>query len=101
MLRGGGTAPQFLNVEGNERFRLEATVTTGAAALANGAATVSGTGTILDGVGNEPLVWIDNVVVDEASGQARFTISRSRMVVRVLKAANDNTFSVTQLALRA
>jgi hypothetical protein len=86
----GGTEPEFLNVEGNERFKLNATVTTGAAALANGAATVSGTGTILDGVGNEPLVWIDNVVVDEASGQARFTISRSRTLATVLKAANDN-----------
>lgn len=72
------TELEYLNVEGNERFKLNATVTTGAAALANGATTVSGTGTILDGVGNEPLVWIDNVVVDEASGQARFTVSRSR-----------------------
>lgn len=74
----GGSEPQFLNIEGNERFKLEAAVTTGAAALANGASTVVGTGTIVDGVGNEPLVWIDNVVVDEASGQAVFTISRSR-----------------------
>lgn len=74
----GGTDPEFLNVEGNERFQLNASVTTGAEALANGGATVSGTGTILDGVGNEPLVWIDNVVVDEASGQATFSISRSR-----------------------
>ena len=74
----GSSAPQFLNVEGNERFALSATVTSGAEALANGAQTVSGTGTIVDGNGDEPLVWIDDVIVDEASGEARFTISRSR-----------------------
>jgi Ca2+-binding RTX toxin-like protein len=74
----GGTEPQFLNVEGNERFTLSATATTGADALANGEVAVSGTGTIVDGGGNEPLVWIDHVVVDEASGQARFVLSRSR-----------------------
>lgn len=74
----GGSAPEFLNIEGNERFSLTATVTAGAAALANGAQTVSGTGTIVDGAGTEPLVWIDDVIVDEASGQARFIISRSR-----------------------
>ncbi|WP_296201287.1 cadherin domain-containing protein [Sphingorhabdus sp.] len=74
----GNGEPQFLNVEGNERFTLSATVTAGASALANGGAAVSGTGTIVDGAGNEPLVWIDHVVVDEASGQAKFTISRSR-----------------------
>jgi hypothetical protein len=75
---GGNGEPAFLNVEGNERFTLSATVTAGASALANGGAAVSGTGTIVDGAGNEPLVWIDHVVVDEASGQAKFTISRSR-----------------------
>jgi Ca2+-binding RTX toxin-like protein len=74
----GGTEPEFLNVEGNERFTLKANVTAGAAALANGAQTVSGTGTIVDGAGTEPLVWIDDVIVDEASGTARFTVSRSR-----------------------
>ena len=74
----GGTQPATLNVEGNERFRLNATVTAGAAALANGSAPLFGTGTIVDGVGSEPLVWIDNVIVDEASGSATFTISRSR-----------------------
>lgn len=74
----GGSAPEFLNVEGNERFNLSATVTAGASALANGTQTVSGTGTIIDGAGTEPLVWIDDVIVDEASGQARFVISRSR-----------------------
>ena len=73
----GGTEPQYLNVEGNERFTLSATVTAGATALANGTQVVSGSGTILDGVGNEPLVWIDDVVVDEATGQAVFTVSRS------------------------
>lgn len=74
----GGTAPQYLNIEGNERFTLSATATAGAAALVNGAAKVTGTGTIVDGPGNEPLVWIDDVVVDEASGLATFTLSRSR-----------------------
>lgn len=66
------------NVEGNETFKLSATVTAGATALANSATTVTGTGTIVDGAGDEPLVWIDDVVVDEASGQAVFTVSRSR-----------------------
>lgn len=74
----GGTETQYLNVEGNERFTLSATVTDGAAALANGTSTVTGTGTIVDGVGNEPLVWMDDVVLDEASGLATFTLSRSR-----------------------
>ncbi|MBB4642631.1 cadherin domain-containing protein [Rhizorhapis suberifaciens] len=74
----GNGEPEFLNIEANERFTLKATVTAGAAALANGASVVSGTGTIVDGAGTEPLVWIDNVVLDEASGQARFTLSRSR-----------------------
>ena len=74
----GNGEPQYLNIEGNERFTLNASVTSGASALANGAQTVKGTGTILDGAGTEPLVWIDNVVVDEASGQAVFTVSRSR-----------------------
>ena len=74
----GNDAPQTLNVEGNERFTLSARVTAGASALANGADTVTGTGTIVDGAGSEPLVWIDSVVVDEATGLATFTISRSR-----------------------
>jgi Ca2+-binding RTX toxin-like protein len=73
----GGTEPEFLNVEGNERFTLSANVTAGAAVLTNGTQTVSGTGTIVDGAGTEPLVWIDDVIVDEASGTARFTVSRS------------------------
>ncbi|MFC3792578.1 Calx-beta domain-containing protein [Sphingobium agri] len=74
----GNGQPEILNVEGNERFRLNAVVTAGGSALANGTQTVSGTGTIVDGAGTQPLVWIDNVVTDEASGQAKFTISRSR-----------------------
>jgi Ca2+-binding RTX toxin-like protein len=74
----GGTAPEYLNIEGNERFTLSANVTGGAAALANGTQTVSGTGTFVDGAGTEPMVWIDDVIVDEASGTARFTVSRSR-----------------------
>lgn len=79
----GGTAPQYLNIEGNERFTLSATVTAGAAALANGTSTVTGTGTIVDGVGNEPLVWMDDVVLDEASGLATFTLSRSRALATI------------------
>jgi Ca2+-binding RTX toxin-like protein len=79
----GGTQPQYLNVEGNERFKLNATVTAGAAALANGASVVSGTGTIVDGTGTKPLVWLDNVVLDEASGQAKFTLSRSSTMAAV------------------
>ncbi|GAO52969.1 alkaline phosphatase [Novosphingobium sp. MD-1] len=74
----GGTEPQFLNVEGNERFSLSATVTAGASSVANGTATVTGTGTIVDGAGIEPLVWIDDVIVDEATGLATFTLLRSR-----------------------
>jgi Ca2+-binding RTX toxin-like protein len=73
----GGTEPEYLNIEGNERFTLSANVTGGAAVLANGSQTVSGTATIVDGAGTEPLVWIDDVIVDEASGTARFTVSRS------------------------
>lgn len=74
----GGTQPQYLNVEGNERFTLSAKAMTGASALANGAQAVTGTGTIVDGAGDEPLVWVDDVLVDEATGQAVFTLSRSR-----------------------
>lgn len=74
----GNGEPEFLNIEGNERFKLQARATAGASALANGGQAVTGTGTIVDGAGTEPLVWIDNVVVDEASGKAVFIISRSR-----------------------
>lgn len=74
----GNGEPEFIETEGNEGFKLSARVTSGASALANGADTVSGTGTIVDGVGERPLVWIDNVVVHEATGQAVFTVSRSR-----------------------
>ena len=81
---GVGTDGKPTNVEGNERFTLTATVTAGAAALANladagGVVTASGTGTIIDAsVGATPYAWIDSVVVDEASGQAVFSIGRSR-----------------------
>ncbi|WP_231736733.1 Calx-beta domain-containing protein [Sphingobium sp. CCH11-B1] len=74
----GNGKPQFLNVEGNEKFSLQATVSAGASALANGTQPVTGTGTIVDGAGTEPLVWIDSVTVDESSGKAIFTVSRSR-----------------------
>ena len=66
------------NVEGNETFSLSATVTAGAASLANGSAPVVGTGTIVDGMSAGPLVWIDDVVAHEASGTATFTVARSR-----------------------
>jgi Ca2+-binding RTX toxin-like protein len=79
----GNGRPQYLNVEGNETFKLQATVSSGASALANGGQIVTGTGTIVDGVGKEPLVWIDSVVVDEASGHAVFTVSRSRTMSQV------------------
>lgn len=71
-------------IEGNERFTLTATVTVGAALIANaadsaGAVKASGTGTIVDAsVGTVPLAWIDSVTVDEATGQAVFSIGRSR-----------------------
>lgn len=78
VVTSGNGKPQFLNIEGNEKFRLQATAAAGASALANGSQPVSGTGTIVDGAGTEPLVWIDSVVVDESSGKAIFTVSRSR-----------------------
>lgn len=53
------------NVEGNESFTLTATVTAGAAALANGATPVSGKGTIIDGTAAQPYVWIDDMVRHE------------------------------------
>jgi Ca2+-binding RTX toxin-like protein len=79
----GSTVPQTLNVEGNERFTLTATVSAGANLLANiadstGIVAASGTGTILDATtGTLPLAWIDAVTVDEASGSATFSIARS------------------------
>jgi Ca2+-binding RTX toxin-like protein len=85
-IREGNGKPQFLNVEGNERFTLTATVISAdVTKLANvadattGAIAVSGTGTIVDAsVGTTPLAWIDNVIVDEALGSAVFSIARSR-----------------------
>nr|WP_280529685.1 cadherin domain-containing protein [Novosphingobium aerophilum] len=79
----GNGKPQFLNVEGNERFTLSATVTAGASLIANaadvnGVVSARGTGTILDATtGTLPLAWIDAVTLDEASGQATFSIARS------------------------
>lgn len=87
----GGSESQYLNVEGDERFTLSASVTVGVAALANGTQTVTGTGTIVDGTGNEPLVWIDDVIVDEATGQAVFTLWRSR----ALTAATSVNFATS------
>lgn len=82
---GVGTDGKPTNVEGNERFTLSATVTAGAALIANvadatsGAVTASGTGTIVDAsIGTTPLAWIDSVILDEASGQAVFSVARSR-----------------------
>jgi Ca2+-binding RTX toxin-like protein len=70
--------PQILNIEGNERFTLTATVTAGASALANGASAVTGVGTIIDASQDAMLAWIDDVVVNEATGQASVTVSRNR-----------------------
>ena len=82
---GVGADLKPTNVEGNERFTLTATVTAGAAALANvadattGAVVESGTGTIIDAsLGTTPLAWIDSVITDEASGTAVFSVGRSR-----------------------
>ncbi len=72
------------NVEGNERFTLTATVTAGAGLIANaadiaGVVSAAGTATIVDAtMGTAPLAWIDSVTVDEATGQAVFSIARSR-----------------------
>ena len=77
----GGT--RATNVEGNEQFRLTATVSAGAALLANtpgasGVIAVSGIGTILDASNvATSLAWIDVVTIDEASGQAQFSIART------------------------
>ncbi|TGX54063.1 hypothetical protein E5A73_08030 [Sphingomonas gei] len=72
------------NVEGNERFALTATVTAGATLIANapdttGVVAAAGTATIVDAsMGTTPLAWIDSVTLDEATGQAIFSIARSR-----------------------
>jgi len=72
------------NVEGDERFTLTATVTAGAGLIANsadaaGVVAAAGIGTIVDAsTGILPLAWIDSVTVDEGSGQAVFSIARSR-----------------------
>ena len=86
VLTDNGVGADFkpTNIEGNERFTLTATVTAGAAAIANvadggGIVSASGTGTIVDAsVGTTPLAFIDAVVVDEATGSATFSIARSR-----------------------
>lgn len=71
------------NVERNEQFTLTATVTAGAALLANtpdgaGAIAASGIGTIVDASSNAgSLAWIDSITIDEVSGQAQFSIARS------------------------
>ncbi|MDV3456358.1 cadherin domain-containing protein [Sphingomonas sp. HF-S4] len=66
------------NVEGDEQFTLGAIVTSGAAALANGAAPVLGIGTIVDGAGGTPLVWVDDLIVHENAGTAALSMARSR-----------------------
>ena len=77
----GGTRPT--NVERNEQFRLTATVSAGAALLGNvadsaGVVSASGIGTVIDASSNYgALAWIDSVTVDEATGQAQFSIARS------------------------
>ena len=77
------TETRATNVEGNEQFRLTASVSAGASLLANtpdsaGAIAVSGIGTIVDAEsGATSLAWIDGVTVDEASGQVTFSIART------------------------
>ncbi len=76
---GIDAAGKATNVEGNETFSLTATVISGASVLANGATPVVGTGTIVDGSSAKPIVWIDNIIVNEATGTAKFTVSRSNV----------------------
>ncbi len=73
----GNGEPEFLNVEGHERLTLSATASAGISALQHGDTTVSGIGTIVDGVNDDPLVWIDDLVVHENS-TAQLSVARSR-----------------------
>jgi Ca2+-binding RTX toxin-like protein len=67
-------------VEGNEQFTLGARVKAGASALSNGDVLVTGTGTIVDGDSNEPLVWMDDVVVHAGqSAKVGFGLSKYAM----------------------
>jgi Ca2+-binding RTX toxin-like protein len=83
---GVGTDLKPTGVEGNERFTLTATIAAADAAkvanvtdVASGKVIVSGVGTIVDAsLGSTPLAWIDSVTVDETSGQANFSIARSK-----------------------
>ena len=66
--------------EGKETFSLVATLdAANGAKVANGATSVSGLVTIIDArdAGTRPYIWIDDAVVDEASGTANVTVSRS------------------------
>ncbi|MFN3748267.1 MAG: cadherin domain-containing protein, partial [Sphingorhabdus sp.] len=73
---GNGQAAE-LNVEGNERFELRATVTAGANLIANGSAPVVGIGTIVDGGSTDPLVWVDDLIIHEGQTSS-VSIARSR-----------------------
>ncbi|MGB7371160.1 calcium-binding protein [Erythrobacter sp.] len=65
------------DVEGHERLVLSTSASTGASALENGAQTVSGVGTIVDGSNDDPLVWADDLIVHEnTTGQV--SVARSR-----------------------
>ncbi|WP_263854108.1 cadherin domain-containing protein [Sphingomonas parva] len=66
-----------INEEASVRFELMATVTSGSSALSNGSAPIVGTGTIVSGVSDASLVWIDGIVVQEGGG-ATFVVSRNR-----------------------
>lgn len=80
IISGSGNGQnQFLNVEGNERFKLIATASSGAALLANGMAPVTGLGTIIDGSSTDPYVWADDLIIHEGQ-TANVSIARSRAV---------------------
>ncbi len=73
----GNGEREFNNVEGNEKLILSAEVTSGAQHLQNGDQTIAGLGTIVDGSNDDPLVWIDDVIVHEGS-MSSASIARSR-----------------------
>ena len=66
------------NVERNETFKLAATVTAGATALANGADPIIGIGTIIDGSADSPYIWVDDITVHEDVAGGLFNLSVGR-----------------------
>ena len=74
---GIGAQNKPTGIEANESFTLNATVVGGGAGVTN--STASGIATIIDAsAGAKPFAWIDSVTLDEASGQAVFSIARTR-----------------------